>query len=123
MVMIHAGACDLPQERRRQYHLALGAVRRHVGHCLLVTPNGGNIVVTWNASGIFTLSDKRAKENLELVGDLAGKLGVYSYNYKGSEKREVGLLAQEVEQVVPDAVICAGAFKAVSFGRVIEALA
>ena len=90
---------------------------------LPVTPNGGNIVVTWNASGIFTLSDKRAKENLELVGDLAGKLGVYSHNYKGSEKREVGLLAQEVEQVVPDAVICAGAFKAVSYGRVIEALA
>ena len=38
---------------------------------LPVTPDDGNIVVTWNAPGMFTLSDKRAKENLELVGDLA----------------------------------------------------
>jgi hypothetical protein len=90
---------------------------------LPVTPNGGNIVITWNASGIFTLSDKRAKENLRLVGDLAGKLGVYSYNYNGCERRFTGLLAQEVERVLPSAVVDAGAFKAVSYDAVIEALA
>jgi hypothetical protein len=90
---------------------------------LPVTPNGGNIVITWNASGIFTLSDKRAKENLKLVGEVAGKLGVYSYNYNGCEQRFTGLLAQEVEQVLPSAVVDAGAFKAVSYDAVIEALA
>jgi hypothetical protein len=90
---------------------------------LPVTPNGGNIVITWNASGIFTLSDKRAKENLKLVGEVAGKLGVYSYNYNGCEQRYTGLLAQEVEQLLPSAVVDTGAFKAVSYDAVIEAFA
>src|SRR5580765_5691198 len=43
---------------------------------LPVTPNGGNIVVTWNASGIFTISDRRLKENIRQIGEYAGKIGV-----------------------------------------------
>jgi hypothetical protein len=91
---------------------------------LPVTPNGGNIVITWNASGIFTISDKRLKENIKQVGEFAGELGVYSYNYLGSETRHVGFMAQEVEKVVPDAVIEFNRVgnKAVNYGRVIEAL-
>ncbi len=89
---------------------------------LPVTPNGGDIVITWNASGIFQLSDKRCKENIRQVGDLYGKLPMYEYNYNGSEQVHVGLMAQEVEHLVPDAVICAG-FKRVNYAKVMEALA
>lgn len=92
---------------------------------LPVTPNGGNIVITWNASGIFTISDKNLKENIVQIGEFAGELGVYEYNYLGSEQRVTGFMAQEVERIVPDAVIAfnhAGN-KAVNYGRVIEALA
>ncbi len=92
---------------------------------LPVTPNGGNIVVTWNASGIFTISDKNLKENIRQIGEFGGEIGVYSYNYIGQENQEVGFLAQEVERVVPDAVIQFGrrGHRAVNYGRVIEALA
>lgn len=92
---------------------------------LPVTPNGGNIVITWNASGIFTISDKRLKENVHQIGEFAGELGVYEYNYIGSEQRITGFMAQEVERVVPDAVIefNRAGNKAVNYGRVIEALA
>ncbi len=92
---------------------------------LPVTPNGGNIVITWNASGIFTISDKRLKENVRQIGEFAGELGVYEYNYIGSEQRITGFMAQEVERVVPDAVIefNRAGNKAVNYGRVIEALA
>ncbi len=92
---------------------------------LPVTPNGGNIVVTWNASGIFTISDKRLKENVKQIGEYGGELGVYSYNYIGSEQRITGFMAQEVELVLPDAVEQFGGYgyKAVNYGRVIEALA
>lgn len=92
---------------------------------LPVTPNGGNIVITWNASGIFTISDKRLKENIRLVGEVGGEVGVYEYNYLGSEQRVTGFMAQEVARVVPDAVVQfnrAGNL-AVNYGRVIEALA
>lgn len=70
---------------------------------LPVTPNGGNIVVTWNASGIFTISDKHLKKDIRLVGEV-GELGVYEYSYIGSEQRVTGLLAQEVQKIAPHAV-------------------
>jgi hypothetical protein len=71
---------------------------------LPVTPNGGNIVITWNASGIFTISDKRLKTDIEHIGE-HGDLGVYEYSYIGSEQRFVGFMAQEVEKKLPHAVV------------------
>ncbi len=70
---------------------------------LPVTPNGGNIVVTWNASGIFTISDVHLKQDIVQVGE-AGRLGVYEYSYVGSDVRVTGLLAQEVQEIAPHAV-------------------
>lgn len=70
---------------------------------LPVTPNGGNIVVTWNASGIFTISDKTLKKDIKLVGEV-GRLGVYEYSYLGSDVRIAGLMAQEVQKIAPHAV-------------------
>lgn len=92
---------------------------------LPVTPNGGNIVVTWNASGIFTISDRRLKENVQQVGDLFGVLPIYEYNYLGDARRHVGVMAQDAERVAPAAVIEFGARhrKAVNYQRLIEALA
>lgn len=58
-------------------------------------------------TGLFgKLSDIRAKENIAKVGELDDGQKVYSYNYKGDDPRnqELGLLAQEVEKVRPDAV-------------------
>src|SRR3954469_16929302 len=81
---------------------------------LPVTPNGGNIVITWNASGIFTISDKRLKGDIVQVGEL-GELGVYEYCYIGSEVRVTGFMAQEVQKVVPHAVNDFGSFLAVDY--------
>jgi hypothetical protein len=86
---------------------------------LPVTPNGGNITVTWNASGIFTISDRKLKEDVEEVGELHG-LPIYEYQYRGSEHRRLGLMAQDLEKIVPAAVIDLGAFKAVNYNRAIE---
>jgi len=84
-----------------------------------VTPNGGNITVTWNGSGIFTLSDRRLKENIRLIGDVAGILPVYAYNYVGQERARVGFMAQDVEKVVPAAVVQFGRHKAVDYNRAV----
>jgi hypothetical protein len=53
---------------------------------------------------LFTMSDIRTKENIQSVGALDNGLGVYSYNYKGDIRPQIGLLAQEVERVRPEAV-------------------
>lgn len=88
---------------------------------LPVTPNGGDITVSWNASGIFTISDRRLKENVRLVGDHAGVLGIYEYNYIGEEHVRRGLMAQEVEKVVPAAVIDLGTHKRVNYHHALAA--
>ncbi len=49
-------------------------------------------------------SDYRIKENIRRVGQI-GPLNVYSYNFIGSKKRELGFIAQEVHEVFPHAVI------------------
>ncbi len=88
---------------------------------LPVTPNGGNIVVTWNASGIFTISDKFLKGNIRAIGEV-GELGVYEYSYIGSEARVTGFMAQEVQKIVPHAVAQFGAgHLAVDYAEVLRA--
>lgn len=55
---------------------------------------------------LAALSDKRAKKDVEKVGQLKGH-GLYEYRYKGKHddgKRHIGVMAQEVEKMRPDAV-------------------
>ena len=66
----------------------------------------GGIGAAANIAG--ALSDKRAKENSEEVGQLNDGQTIYRYNFKGDPKTQIGLLAQEVEEVNPNAVTQAG---------------
>jgi hypothetical protein len=64
----------------------------------------------------FLLSDERVKENIEPVGLLNNGLPVYRYNYIGDVTPQIGLLAQDVEQVKPEAVAEIGGIKHVHYG-------
>lgn len=91
---------------------------------LPVTPNGGNITVTWNVAGILLISDRRLKENIREIDHLLGVFPVYAYNYVGETKRCVGLMAQDVAKVVPSAVVPFGRERkhvAVNYSQAIEA--
>jgi hypothetical protein len=70
---------------------------------LPVTPNGGNIVITWNAAGIFTLSDARSKTDLMLLAFVKG-VPIVSFRYKTSKRRHIGSLAQSVQRKLKAAV-------------------
>ncbi len=50
------------------------------------------------------LSDIRLKENIKAVGKLDNGLTVYCFNFKGSPVAQIGLIAQEVKEVKPQAV-------------------
>jgi len=50
-------------------------------------------------------SDIRLKHDVVLIGRLDNGLGFYRFAYNGSEKAYVGVLAQEVQSVEPDAVV------------------
>ena len=50
-------------------------------------------------------SDINSKHDITLIGRLDNGLGFYRYSYIGSDKAYVGVMAQEVESVMPDAVV------------------
>jgi hypothetical protein len=68
-------------------------------------------------AGLF--SDRRLKDNIKKVGKLDNGLDVYSYTMNGVP--QIGLIAQEVEKVKPEAVGEIGGFKTVRYDLAVEA--
>jgi hypothetical protein len=71
-------------------------------------------------AGIMKYSDERLKTNIEKVGSLENGLNLYSYNYKDGydlpEGKQIGVMAQEVEAIMPEAVVeMDNGFKAVNY--------
>jgi hypothetical protein len=65
-------------------------------------------------------SDINLKENIKRIGTHDLGIGIYSYNYKDGydlpETMQIGVMAQEVETVMPEAVvIMPNGFKAVNY--------
>lgn len=54
--------------------------------------------------GLFALSDRRAKTDIVFAGTLRNGLPLYVYRYLGGEDQHLGLMADEVEAVNPNAV-------------------
>src|SRR6266849_8822709 len=49
--------------------------------------------------------DIRLKHDIALLGRLDNGLGLYRFSYNGSDKAYVGVMAQEVQAIMPDAVV------------------
>ena len=63
---------------------------------------GGATVTT---TGNTISSDIRLKHDITLLGRLDNGLGFYRFIYNGGDEAYVGVMAQEVQAVMPDAVI------------------
>ena len=60
-----------------------------------------------NVTAYGSLSDRRLKENIENIPDATEKvqqLNGVTFNYKKDGKKATGLIAQELEEVLPEAV-------------------
>lgn len=69
--------------------------------------------------GTAYLSDARLKEDITHVGETSKGIKVYRYRFKGSNIPQVGVLAQEVEKIIPAAVtLDASGFKKVNYAMV-----
>lgn len=71
------------------------------------TPGFGNI-----------FSDKRLKRNITKIGTRPDGLGVYEFEYIWGGGRQIGLMAQEVQGVYPDAVGETGGYLTVNYSKV-----
>jgi hypothetical protein len=73
------------------------------------------------AIGAIAGSDRRLKTDIVPVGKLNSGLTVYLYRYKGGSKFQLGVMADEVEKVIPEAVVknaIDGRFDAVDYSKV-----
>lgn len=60
-------------------------------------------------------SDRRLKTNIEKIGELTNGLAVYAYDYIWGQ-HDIGVMADEVEQVIPEAVVTMpNGYKAVDY--------
>lgn len=69
---------------------------------------GGGQGAAQKAAMMAAFSDRRIKENIKPVVSAREKikaLGAYTYNFIGNEQPRVGLMAQDVEKVLPEAVL------------------
>jgi hypothetical protein len=70
------------------------------------------------ASAAMMFSDRRLKTDIKRVGTTNGGLPVYTYKYKGDNATHMGVMAQDVEKVNPEAVKEFGGYKAVNYSLV-----
>ena len=56
-------------------------------------------------ASILSLCDVRVKENIEHVGKLNNGMNLYSFNYIDDDKTHINVMAQEVEESMPEAII------------------
>ena len=72
-----------------------------------MTPGLGNI-----------FSDIRLKKNIQRIGTRLDGLGVYEFEYTWGGGRQIGLMAQEVLGIYPDAVGQSGGYLTVDYSKV-----
>jgi hypothetical protein len=63
------------------------------------------------------VSDRRMKTDIKKVGRLDDGLAVYKYRYKAGGPQHIGVMAQEVQKVKPEAVRNYGGTLAVDYGK------
>jgi len=83
---------------------SLGGGARGGGHRAAIGGGGHRGGGGGHRGGGGRRSDIRLKHDVVLVGRLSDGLGIYRFVYNGGHKAYVGVIAQEVQQVVPQAV-------------------
>lgn len=64
----------------------------------------------------YALSDRRLKRDIEKLGDDPRGFGIYRFRYLWSDDVHIGVMADEVERILPHAVKDFSGFKAVNYG-------
>jgi hypothetical protein len=81
---------------------------------------GGSLGSTGAAAqqAFGTVSDRRLKTNIQRISTRPDGLGVYEFEYIWGGGKHIGLMAQEVLGVYPDAVGSVGGYYTVDYSRV-----
>jgi len=70
-------------------------------------------------TALMAFSDERLKDDYGVIGETPAGVPVHVWNYKGDNQPQIGVMAQELEQINPDAVHThASGYKYVDYGKV-----
>lgn len=69
------------------------------------------------------MSDRRTKTDIREIGETKDGQPLYQYRYKGSPMMQIGLMAQDVQERDPDAVVDIGGILHVDYDRALEGVA
>ena len=78
----------------------------------------GDILGVAKVASGFKFSDKRLKKNIKKIGTRTDGLNVYEFEYIWGGGHQVGLMAQEVQGVYPNAVSESGGYLIVNYSKV-----
>jgi hypothetical protein len=73
----------------------------------LVVDSTGTFAGRVTAKDFLSLSDQRYKENIQLISDpetIVSSLRGVRFQWKGSDTQDIGLIAQDVQRVLPEAI-------------------
>lgn len=84
--------------------------------------NSGWGIVGSLIGGLGSLfSDRRLKTDISVIGQTFDGLDIYRFKYRGDPRWYIGFIAQEIEQIIPDAVSTAdNGFLMVDYGKVTQ---
>ena len=80
---------------------------------------------TLSATIFNSLSDKELKENFESIEnslEIINKVNPIGFNWKGSGKKSYGVIAQELEQILPELVSENNGIKSVEYNSLMAFL-
>ena len=89
-----------------------------------ITASTINVGGTCFAQNFVTLSDSGVKSQISTLTDVRGfdRIGTYRFKYTGGVEDEIGLLAQEVEDVYPECVVENAGVKYIKYNAVVALL-
>lgn len=100
---------------QQNYQNQMGAYQQQVANRNQMM--GGLLGAAGTIGGAFLRSDRRVKTDISRVGTLDNGQPVYLFRYKDGGPFQIGLMAQDVEQTMPEAVVEIGGVKHVDYEK------
>jgi hypothetical protein len=105
-----------PTDVTGAYALASGIGANNYNQAMGTQQAGIGALANLGGAGIEKYSDKRLKKNIQKIANWKG-FDVYSYNYIWGGETQIGVMAQDVLERIPEAVVQVGDWLAVDYGK------
>ena len=80
-------------------------VMRNVGQAMFMDALSIGTSIAQIATPFAIASSKKVKDNIVKIGESIQGHNIYKFSYKGSPRRYVGVIAEEIQQIKPEAVV------------------